>query len=348
MNKILSFLFILSISFYYIIVTQVDIRGNFFEDGLLLSDDRKYFLSAINNTYTEESKNYIYYAYNYLMQNIYDDVIIIIISNTLIFAISFALFIKSSNLKPNKFFSLTLLFFPVFFINSLNYKDSLFMSIVLLFFATKKNDHLNILTKLIIMSILIYFANGLRLGSSLLFLFSLLSFSILKYFNMNKIVCVIYFVLCTLTFLFLFDSFLNYLGRSIETYWQLQLRNVWQITPFYNVNILITGLIKSIFQFNLFSYSNFIVYGEHGYNGFVLKVHYLLFCIIYPFILLIIFLRSKCFKLCEFSIFILFYAIIYSYIYGGLIGLRLSCLLVLYLMIKCCFISQNLIYEKKY
>ena len=142
-NKSLLFAFYFIFTLYYLCVVQLDIRSNFFSDGLVLSDDRNYFISAINNTYNENSKNYIYYVYNNLLQNITGDVFIIVFINSTIFVLSLWFFISSYKLKPNKYFILSSLYFPVYFVCCVNYKDSIYMSLIILFFAVKKNHNLN-------------------------------------------------------------------------------------------------------------------------------------------------------------------------------------------------------------
>jgi hypothetical protein len=343
---LLLFFYIL-ISFYYVFVTQSDIRLNYYEDGLLLSDDRNYYEASINKGFNKKTKNYFYYLYNEFFTNIHEDVILIILSNTIIFVLCFVFFLKSYELKPNKYFLLAFLFFPVFFVNSINYKDSLFMSMILVFFATRRNRNINIIFKIVLLLISIIIADKLRLGTGFLMIFTLFTFYILKFFKMRRLYVFLYFVFFTFTFIFVFDYLLNLLGRSIGAYWENQLRNIWHITPFFKINVLVTGVTKTLLQFNIYSYLKFIEFGEHGFNGLSLKIHYLLYCIAYPFVLIIIFANKNRFKLCEFSIFVIFYVIIYSYIYGGLIGFRLSCLFVLLFMIRCCFKNKCIIYEKK-
>lgn len=364
----MSFLFLITIS---ITLGHFDIAWYLDNDGLLVGDDRAYFEKALLFDYSDienwiwKVKNTGYYFLNYIFIHtyIYNPILEIKIFNGLIFVLSIYMFLNSiSEYRKQSFFYMTnyiviLLTIPLLQVLSINYKDGLLFSIILMCFAiinflfNKKRDVFDILLITALLTLL-FSAETIRQGNALLFLLSILISHFFFKRKLNYFRIVFYIVFSFLLFSFLFDYVLELYGRNLDSYREYFSNRMFFITGINNLDIMLTGVFKTIFQLNPISAFNFLSSsdGIHGYDSFLFKYLYVISILIWNFTLMYLMIYKSAIKK-EYTLLVVFlslYISIYSYIYVGMIGIRLA--FIMYLIFALIFakvIFAKVIFEKR-
>jgi hypothetical protein len=347
-----------------------DIVGSGFDLGLLSSDDRHYFYNSESIDYGKlenwqfRIKNIGYYFVNYIIgkYSIFNPVFEIKIFNVITFVSSIYIFLNSIDKLKNYSdyflitYSLVLLCFPIYLILAINYKDSLLFSLILMqfsFFNYYMNTKNNLKKFLLIVIFIVVslFIETIRLGHIYLFIASVLMY--ITFFNNRKkgnVLKIFFFCFFTsLIGLFIVEFILHFLlGRSLDGYREyFEYRSI-VITGIESFDILTIGFLKSIFQLNPFTTIGYLFtpYGEHGYHGIVYIFG--VFCSMWLWLFSLSYIALNNFKIYGETkllfIYLFYYIGMFSYIYNGMIGYRLS--FIMYLVValytsQIIFIKRN-------
>jgi len=342
-----NYLFVLSFFCLSVILINSDMIISGFDLGLMSSDDARYYANRSYYDFTDIRvwlfvKNFGYYILNWLADGYipYLEILHIKLINVISFSFASWLYIYSSTPPAYRtqsniiFIVLALVTFPLLVVLSVNYKDSILFSCALVIFSIVKLPMNSRLLKIVLVLPILILVESLRLGGSVVIVGGLIGALMLgkdkpSSQNISTIKISIVFVLCFIVCMPLVEIFITeVLGRSIESY-----RNIFSyrgntIFGLASLDSLITGLPRSIFQFNPITAYNFLGsrIGEHGYYTYLFVLLYSLFVVIWPFMIGVFLYTANRMQIkdTELLFFVLTYLCIYSYIYFGLIGFRLS------------------------
>ena len=318
---------------YFLLVSflLIDIRS-VFHDGLLLSDDYHYFKNRIPISFDLDDvyriKNIGYYNWNYYIAKLLpsDPVLAIVISNCLVYVLAVRFYLGKCY-TTGELLSF-LMPYPIILISSINYKDLLLFSINLIIIKLLqllfRNRYSSNLILCLPLSILIIFADLLRLGNFVTIFLAIILGVFLKTHIIKKIMLLL--VAYGVAIMIILPEVFSLFGRDFWGY--VSSRGVSSSANInYFLNFYTAGIFKTVFQYNPLTSLNYYFsdYGEHGFSTLYSKTNFYLFALTYfcslPFALRGLSMLERHHVLLAYVILNIF---VYSSIYGGLIGLRLS------------------------